>query len=426
MKGFGQDSKIKIFFKKIFYKIFKDENTVKEENMKILEKISAEMNEENFENFEAYRKIKENDLFDEEYYLNQFETIPPIDPLLHYIYVGYSLNLNPCKSFNTSYYKDSNPNVGDENPLTYFINRGINEGNIKVNPDIWQPLSINKYEVKERIKDFDEFGLNRKKRSVPLIVSLTSYPKRIKELEFTIYSLLNQQVKPDELILWLATSEFPNKEMDLPRELTKFKENGLTIKWCDITKSYKKLIPVLQEYPECIIVTADDDLFYPADWLKKLYEEHEMYPHNILAHRCRKIAFDGNKIKRYLDWKILTNDENEGYLNFFTTGGGVLFPPHSLNKKVFDTDLYDKLCPTGDDIWFWSMALLNDTKTRVVKNNISEITYVNPARDILFNKDTLWSYNETHNDKQLENILNNFPELYEKIFTEYNRENNDQ
>lgn len=420
MKSFNQDSKIKIFFKDIFYKIFKDEKTIKEENLHILEKISAQLNEENYEKIETYRKIKENNLFDEDYYLNQFETKPTIDPLLHYMYVGYSLGLNPCESFNTSYYKDSNPNVGDENPLIYFINRGINEGNIKVNPDIWQPLSINKYDVEERIKDFDEYGLNREKRSIPLIVSLTSYPKRIKELKFTVYSLLNQEVKPDKLILWLANSEFPNKEMDLPIELLKFRDNGLTIKWCDITKSYKKLIPALNEYPDCIIVTADDDLFYPEDWLKKLYEEHEMYPQDILSHRCRKIDFDGDKIKKYLDWKMITGPDDASCLNFFTTGGGVLFPPHCLDEKVFDTDLYDKLCPTGDDIWFWSMALINDTKTRVVKDNIHEITYVNPARDILFNKDTLWSYNETHNDKQLDNILNNFPGLYERIFTEYN------
>ncbi len=423
MKSFKKDSEIKIFLKNIFYKIFKEEKTIKEENIQILEKISSQLNEGNYENIETYTKIKENNLFDEEYYLNQFERKPEIDPLLHYMYVGYRSNLNPCKSFDTSFYKKFNTNITDENPLIYFVNKGIDEGIIKVNPDIWQPLAINKYEIAEEIKNFDEFGLNSEKRKVQLIVSLTSYPKRIEEVKFTIYSLLNQEVKPDKLILWLATNEFPNKENDLPEELIKFKEYGLTIQWCDITKSYKKLIPALKEYPNSLIVTADDDLFYPTNWLRKLYEEHELYPGDILAHRCRKIAFDEKRIKKYLDWKILTDKEDAGFLNFFTTGGGVLFPPNSLNEKVFDTGLYDKLCPTGDDIWFWSMALLNDTKTRVVGDNIHEITYVNPARDILFNKDTLWSYNETHNDKQFENVLNNFPELYDKIFAEYNSRN---
>ncbi len=420
MKSFKKDSKTKIFLKNIFYKIFKEEKTLREENISILDKISRELNEGNPENFETYAKIKENNLFDEEYYLNQLEREVETDPLLHYMYIGYSLNLNPCKSFNTSYYKESNENIRDENPLAYFVNRGMDEGNIKVNPEIWQPLSINKFEIEEKIELFDEFGLNDEKRKVPLVVSLTSYPKRIEEVKFTIYSLLNQDVKPDKLILWLAAEEFPNKENDLPEELLKFKENGLTIKWCDITKSYKKLIPALKEYPDCLIVTADDDLFYPCNWLKELYEGHEKYPNDILSHRCRKIAFNEGKIKKYLDWKILTDEEDASSLNFFTTGGGVLFPPDSLNRIVFDTGLYDKLCPTGDDIWFWSMALLNDTGIRVVKNNIHEITYVNPARDILFNKDTLWSYNETHNDKQLENVLNYFPELQEKILTEYN------
>ncbi len=41
------------------------------------------------------------------------------------------------------------------------------------------------------------------------------------------------------VILYLAEEQFPNKEADLPGKLLKFKENGLTIKWCEDLKSYK-------------------------------------------------------------------------------------------------------------------------------------------------------------------------------------------
>ena len=47
-------------------------------------------------------------------------------------------------------------------------------------------------------------GINQVKRKENIIVSLTSYPKRIGTVWLTIETLLRQSVKPDEIILWLA------------------------------------------------------------------------------------------------------------------------------------------------------------------------------------------------------------------------------
>lgn len=40
------------------------------------------------------------------------------------------------------------------------------------------------------------------------------------------------------------------------------RDKELTIDWYHDIKSYKKLIPTLQKYPDSIIVTADDDIIY--------------------------------------------------------------------------------------------------------------------------------------------------------------------
>lgn len=53
-----------------------------------------------------------------------------------------------------------------------------------------------------------------------VIVSMTSYPARISNVGKSIYLLLTKQIrKPDEIHLWLAEPEFPNKEKDLPQDL---------------------------------------------------------------------------------------------------------------------------------------------------------------------------------------------------------------
>ena len=87
--------------------------------------------------------------------------------------------------------------------------------------------------------------------------------------------------------------------------MLKLKKNGLTIKWCKNIKSYKKLIPALQEYSNDIIITADDDIYYPENWLKILYETHKQHPENIIAHRSKKITLNDKKeISSYNNWQI--------------------------------------------------------------------------------------------------------------------------
>ena len=50
------------------------------------------------------------------------------------------------------------------------------------------------------------------------------------------------------------------------------------------------------------------------------------------------------------------------FLNFLTGVGGVLYPPNSLHQDILSQEGFSSLCPNADDIWFWAMAVLADTK----------------------------------------------------------------
>ena len=122
---------------------------------------------------------------------------------------------------------------------------------------------------------FNGLVVTNEKRVPQIIVSLTSYPDRIYDIHYCLYSLLNQNFKPDKLILWLSKEEFPKLDENLPSRILKLKKHGLEIKWTEKNfRSYNKLIHSLKEYPNEIIVTADDDIFYPGDWLESLYENY--------------------------------------------------------------------------------------------------------------------------------------------------------
>lgn len=230
-----------------------------------------------------------------------------------------------------------------------------------------------KYKPSIKFSKTKKWGLNTEKRDCSVIVSLTSYPERINLVSTTIDTLLQQIIKPDKLILWLAETQFPNKEKDLPDDLLELCKYGLEIKWCEDLKSYKKLIPALIEFPDSIIVTADDDLYYQPDWLKSLYLEYLKDPNLIYTRRATFIKIKNDTIN------TLPHYSNTHYKPCFNNqlmgGAGTLYPPHSLHKDVLDIDSIKSLIPTHDDIYFWAMAILNNKKIKLIKHkNVNLIT----------------------------------------------------
>jgi hypothetical protein len=243
-----------------------------------------------------------------------------------------------------------------------------------------------------------------------LIVSLTSFPERISEIKYTIYSILNQTCLPEKIILWLADSQFPKREGDLPENLLSFKEFGLEIKWCEDIKSYKKLIPALESFPEYFTLTADDDLYYNRKWIQKIWNEHIKHPNELVCHIANKIRF-GKKdhILPYQKWKFNIKSGTSSFNNFPLCGGGALYHKALLFPDVTSKQLFFDLSPYADDIWFYFMAILQGTRIRVVKNPCNKVRYVNPYREYGLASDyTLTAINvgDDQNDAQFKNILN--------------------
>ena len=96
-----------------------------------------------------------------------------------------------------------------------------------------------------------------------LIVSFTTYNKRIHDVHLVVESIAQQTVKPHRLLLWLDEDEFTQDT--IPLILHKQIERGLDIRFCPNYRSYKKLVPTLQCFPNANIITVDDDILYPHD-----------------------------------------------------------------------------------------------------------------------------------------------------------------
>ena len=275
--------------------------------------------------------------------------------------------------------------------------------------------TIDKNSTDTLLENFSSLGVTNDENGI--VVSFTTFPQRIEEVKYTVYSLLNQTYKPAKVILWLTHEEFPNHEEDLPQSLLDLRKNGLTIGWTNNIRSYTKLVPTLKEFPNNPIVTCDDDIYYDTDWLEKLVDTYKANPEYIICHRAHKVKLLRGKLAPYKKWKKKIKDNKPSFSNFLTGVGGVLYPPKSLHNDVLNEELFMQLAPKADDVWFWAMALLNNTKIYIVPNAIREFAHVNPERERgLTDELTLFSFNKKGgNDIQIQKVIEHYPEILDKL-----------
>ncbi len=248
-----------------------------------------------------------------------------------------------------------------------------------------------------------------------LIVTLTSYPERIEQLEWTLRSLWAQTLQPNRVILNLATTQFPGGKDDLPAGVRRFLPCGLEVYFDEDWRSFKKLVPTWQRFPDALLVTADDDIYYPPRWLQFLRKSLEKHPEAIQINRAHLITFDGDQLMPCLSWRqCLAGEWPDSVRNFPTTGGGVLFPPGTLHSDFTQDELFTALCPEADDIWVWAMAVLAGTPLHVVNNDglMSRLICLDPVREHLHLGSALWYRNRRGgNDEQLAAVLAHYPQL---------------
>lgn len=241
-----------------------------------------------------------------------------------------------------------------------------------------------------------------------IIVSVTTYDKRLDSVCLAIESVMHGSVKSNKVILWLA-EEMRNRP--LPKSLKRLQKRGLVIDYCEDIRSFKKLVPTLRKYPEACIVTIDDDQIYEKNMLKYLLDCRKQDAHCIPANEVYRARLNAQgRFRCYSEWHINYPRHDKSFLNFPIGEGGVLYPPGSLDEEVLNGSAFMRLCPKGDDIWFYSMALRNGFP--VVKTHTSDVrgcvSIENPEVQATALKIQNCSNGESMNDRQLNAVFDEY------------------
>lgn len=210
------------------------------------------------------------------------------------------------------------------------------------------------------------YGLNREEqRAKKVIVSLTSYGRRVSAtLPYTLMSLLKQTYKPDRIVCWLDKDHW-NRD-NLPNKVKELEAFGVDIMFCEDFKSYKKLLPSVKMFPNDLIITVDDDLYYKSTLIETLINKHKQHPDAIQTFRTSTILFDkiSNTSKEY--W---FGEGHPEYYDFACGGSGTLYDIYLLHNDLTNYDLIQRLAPKADDLWFFFMEMLNNTYVNMVADD---------------------------------------------------------
>lgn len=199
-------------------------------------------------------------------------------------------------------------------------------------------------------------------------VSLTSYGKRVENSSpYAIYSILNQTVLPDRIVLNIDKKKW-NKN-NIPILLKKLEKLGVIIQFVEDIGPHTKFLPTLSRYPDDVIITVDDDVYYEQNTIEELLNAYwDSDRRTVICRAGKCLIKEGNCFKPYSEQPDLSESSDSPYKLPFGFAG-VLYPPHIFTNEVFNIDLIKRLCPKADDLWFGVMELREGIQVSYLKNS---------------------------------------------------------
>jgi hypothetical protein len=207
------------------------------------------------------------------------------------------INVNFCKEHNIRYFNENymlgikyykNKQIYDTGSFFFNEIKNFSYDTINTNDYITHyksgsfTLLNNRITLNEWVNQHNRLWHDEK-----IILTMTTWPKRIKNIPHTLSSILEGNMLPDKICINLSLEEFPNKEEDFPIEVQNFineHKNIIELHWLvNNTKTWKKIIPTLYRYPFDYTISCDDDFIYPKDFVESFIKKHKEYPNKPIS-----------------------------------------------------------------------------------------------------------------------------------------------
>ncbi|MBD5641676.1 MAG: hypothetical protein HDQ91_04585 [Desulfovibrio sp.] len=297
--------------------------------------------------------LQQLDLFDVEFYETTYPDVKnaDIDPLMHYIKIGWREGRNPNIWFDTNLYVRENPEI-IVNPFLHFIIHGFNE---------------------ERRPNSQE----RKKRG-RLIVSLEATASEYDTIAATIESLLCQSMPADKIIIQMSKNSLLDQQYVY--NFIELIDRGLDIHWHDEPEGYGAVIPALINYPDDIIITCGCERSLEPDFLEKLWEAYIRKPSDVHCFFASRLNLE--KGNTPLPPGEHENDPAASFLIIPHARHGMLLPPRVWSPIATERAIYSRHAPRCPDLWYWMMSVYSGIAINTVPDESGKSRTIEIIHDI--------------------------------------------
>lgn len=179
-------------------------------------------------------------------------------------------------------------------------------------------------------------------------ISLTSWRHRLPDLPLVLLSLLNQNVRPSMIHVWLTPSDYELMDRAV---MDRFSAHDIRFERCDDLGPHKKWLPMIERGRDDPFVICDDDILYPKNWLEELIREDRGDAY--VGMRCHRIQYDESGLPlSYARWNHDVGWDGIPSGDFFITGcGGAIIHPDRISSEFRERTAIMKRCPKADDVW---------------------------------------------------------------------------
>jgi hypothetical protein len=191
--------------------------------------------------------------------------------------------------------------------------------------------------------------------SSPIDVVMTSYGARVESVFLALESIGRGSLRPRRLILYLDDVASMS---DLPRTLRRLMGRGLEVAIVPhgLGVHTKYWYYVQREEHSVDLVTSDDDILYPHDWLERIGRAAAVHPGQIVTPRAHRMTVGTDAVGPYETWRPCDTTE-PSFLHFATSVSGQLLPAAFLDEVAAAGTGFLQVSPSQDDVWLHHLAV---------------------------------------------------------------------
>ena len=149
-----------------------------------------------------------------------------------------------------------------------------------------------------------------------IYVSISTIPSRIKNLEKSVESILNQTIKPDKIFINIPFKYRRFKEIIRKDQIPNFKDSSVEVTRCEDYGPGTKLLGSLHKMnKESLLILADDDNAYQNYMIEKFYYFYKAAPENAYSFYVHPL--DNFPMGQGADGFAINTNALEGVQNFY-------------------------------------------------------------------------------------------------------------